>query len=177
MKKVTGVYKNIPKIIDSDKIDEKINYLKEIIQEIKKFFMINSENKKNQKDTLEFERKGKIFLNQMKKLTDFLEKDSLFKDKEYYDFLTIYDIAEYLFSDEELFFSNKKLIEEILTKFDNLIFYKLECVLNDCQPLNYDEKYKDFIYFLEDKEEYFLLEIYQYKGTDEELIKKIANKL
>ena len=41
----------------------------------------------------------------------------------------------------------------------------------------YRTEYDNFLRFLEEREEYFLFEIYHYNGTDMELITKIANKL
>ncbi|MBQ6813471.1 MAG: hypothetical protein IJP12_02410 [Methanobrevibacter sp.] len=112
----------------------------------------------------------------MNNISLLLEDSPLFNKKEYYDFLTVYDMTEYLFKDKNLILSNKSFIKNILKRFEDLIFNK-NSMENNGEIALYRTEYDNFLRFLEEREEYFLFEIYHYNGTDMELITKIANKL
>lgn len=173
-----GIYESSPAAIDTNRINATISLLKEVFNKIKEKLMeIKSENKTRSNESQEFKMKGKKILNLMEEIADLLEEDPLFKKNEYYDFLTIYNISEYLFAEKRLFISFKETIEDLIIKFNNILFYKLDCELNQEAFSNYNAKYADFSSYLKNKEEYFFLEIYQNQGTDRELIKKVASRL
>ncbi len=124
----------------------------------------------------DFNKLRESFLNHMNNISLLLEDSPLFNKKEYYDFLTVYDMTEYLFKDKNLILSNKSFIKNILKRFEDLIFNK-NSMENNGEIALYRTEYDNFLRFLEEREEYFLFEIYHYNGTDMELITKIANKL
>ena len=164
-----GIYENTTSIIDSNMIYETIDYLKEAFKKISDKLL---EIKREKEEEAKFKKEARILKQSMRELSDLLREDSLFKEKEYVDFLRIKNIINYLLNDKELFIEHDNLIDSLLINFQKIIFKKLDCQLNE-DFNEYPEEYNEFKSFLREMEEYFLLEIFEDDGKDEELIEEL----
>ncbi len=164
-------------VFDHKKINETINFLQDILNRIKEKFIEIYESKTEEKELNEFENERENILNLMDEISKSLEENPLFENNEYYDFISIYDMIEYLLNDKNLFLKHRTMLEEMITEFNNIISYKLECKLKNIDYSQYKKQYERFNSYIINKEENFYLEIYQDNGTDEELIKKVASRL
>lgn len=168
------IHQNTPQIIDSNKINETLRQLRIMLEKIKaKILDMKTENRT--KEDLRFNKEVRNIRNLMNEITKLLKEDPLFNEKELYDFLTIYDMLDYLFKDKELFIAQKEFIEDIILKFSELIFEKIDCKIKNREYDSYEDKYKLFKSYLNKKEEVFFLNLFEYNGEEDELIHNISN--
>ena len=169
VKKLTVLYENTPQATYSNKINETISLLKIKLRKIKEKVLAKTIQKK------EYEKEIKTILNTMAKIAGLLEDNSLFKNNEHFDFLTICEISEHILMEKELLEQHHPIIDELFKNFAELICFKIELVSNKEDLSKYNKRYEEFENFLLEKEEYFFLEICPYDGKERELIRKIAN--
>ncbi|WP_295620244.1 hypothetical protein [uncultured Methanobrevibacter sp.] len=164
-------YEDTMQNLNPNEIMETKNFLKRAFNAIKEKCI----ELKTKYEHSKYEKGAKKILCLMEEISNSLERNPLFKNKEFLDFLTIIEISEHILKKKELSIQHFPLIEELCKKFDDFLSLKLELKLNKKDLTEYNEKYEDFENFLFKKEEYFFLEICPYDGKERELIKKIAN--
>lgn len=176
---MNGVKNNITGQKDCNIINES-DFIKGLFKEtIEKLEKIKSDSEIENKENGIYEKDVKNILSSMEEISNFLHDNSLFKDEEYYDFLTIFEISEFILNEKELFLMNYSLIGEPLIKFRKILLLKLEYWLktkiSDNDIENYEKAYARFKMFLFEKEEFFFLNISPYTGEDENLIIRVSN--
>ena len=165
---MTVFYQNTPPIINSNKIGEFIAYLKKELRKIKEEILLKRIQKR------EYEKEVKIILSTMEKIARLLEENPLFKEKEFYDFLNMQHMSEYILKDIECFMNYSMFIDELIIEFKDLIHKKIQMAFEK-EEINYKEEYDQFEDFLFEREEYFYLNIYQAHGEYNDLIVEITN--
>ena len=95
-----------------------------------------------------------------------------FFEEEYYDFLSIKDMAFYILDDKSLL-NNISMIKNLLNSFYHIVQFK-----KNSSNVEYDEKYELFSSNLIDVEQVFYSQIYEpSKNYDEEVLAEISNSL
>ena len=140
-------------------VDNLINYFKEIRNNITN--VINNL----------FILKIKEIKKELFSVTSKLNESPFFK-REFYEFLKIKDMIEYILEKKEG--NNFKFAEELLIKFSDLISKK-GSYFNNIEK--YDKLYKEFSNYLNKKEEAFFTEIYSSTFEYEDTVVKILNIL
>ena len=92
-------------------------------------------------------------------------------ENEFYNFLTIKRMIDYLLNDIKLFLIHLRFIEKLLFNFFNLIHQKL--LKND----EYENEYVSFLTFLNNQKDFFYTKVYIYSGEFEDTIIEINNIL
>ena len=167
---MTAFYETQTDILVSNNILDAKNYLKNAFNKIKEKFI----ELKSKKESYKYKKEAKIIINLTDEISDSLEENPLFKDKEFYDFLRIKDILEYLLRDRNLIIQHHDLIENLLGNFRKIILEKLDFKLNNKSLNTYKINYAKFKTLLDEKEEYFLVEIYPANHEDDTLVERIT---
>lgn len=196
------IYRNESSILDSERINETISFLKRIFSRLKDSFKIIRSD-----DIESFELNGQNFRyvdewndqnsgyadelkdynsryveevetvkSLMQDISDQLEINPLFKDREFFDFLSISNISDYLLDDISLFRKHSSFFSGIIIRFKEILFHKIDCELNK-DFSDYEDRYGEWESFYFKQKDYFYAEIYIYDGENSDLIESIVNIL
>ena len=158
--KMTNMHKNSEQILDPNKINATIDFLKEVFDKIKaKFIEMKSKN-----EELKYEKEVKNILKLMEEIEELINENPLLEEDELFDFQDLESMAKYILKDKELFLKHSEFILEIFKNYNNLIFSKLE-----------NEDTEDLLYSFNRKREYFYAHIYEHLGIYDDLIDDIIS--
>lgn len=152
---MNGIHKNSPKIIDSNKIIETIDHLREIFNRMKEKFI----EVKTKQEMAKYKNEVEKILMLMEEIEESIDINPLFSDIELFDFIEIKEMTEYIIKEPNLFEENFNFLLELLKDYTNITILKLEREQGS-NEISYDEEYKKFEYALNRKREFFYTHIY-----------------
>lgn len=164
----------------ADMLNDKTDFdnLKDIYKKIHEIFSnVKSQDDISIEELVDLYSHDDAFLNDLSYIRDSLSEiaymlasiESL--ENEFYNFLTIKRMIDYLLNDIKLFLIHLRFIEKLLFNFFNLIHQKL--LKND----EYENEYVSFLTFLNNQKDFFYTKVYIYSGEFEDTIIEINNIL
>ncbi|WP_298498791.1 hypothetical protein [uncultured Methanobrevibacter sp.] len=160
--------------------DGKINFdvLDEIYRKIRKIFTnVKTQKEYSLEELIEIYSNDAVFLRDLKvieismsEIADILEPIEIL-EKEYYNFLTIRRMINYILNEIKLFIVHLNFIEELLINFFNIIHQKLN------SDGNYQELYSTFVTNLEKQKVFFFEKIFEFSDDYNDLIVDVTNVL
>lgn len=165
-------YENPPQILDSNKIIETINHLKEIFNLMKEKFM----EVKTKQELSKYENEVEKILKLMGKIEDSIDINPSYSDIELFDFMNIKEMTEYVIQNPILFKEHSNFILEFLKDYTNLTILKFEAEHNS-NEIDYENEYKKFKYRFNRRKEFFYTHIYEHLGIYDDLIDEVVNTL
>lgn len=112
-----------------------------------------------------------VIKNSMSEISDILESIESLSD-EYYNFLAIRRMIEYIIDDSMLFHLHSGFIEMLFSDFSNLIHQKLNVNSN-----RYPEYYGKFLSNLENHKDFFYANIFEFSHEYDDLIVDVTRVL
>ena len=156
------MYESSPQIIDPNKINETISFLKEVFNKIKEKFI----EIKTDKEQSHYEKEAENILKLMNEIEESIEINPLLEEEDLFDFQDLKSMAKYILKDKSLFLEHSSFILDILTIYNKIIFSKLA-----------NEETETLVYAFNRKREYFYVHIYEHLGIYDDLIDEITNIL
>lgn len=157
---MNNIYESSPQIIDPNRINETISFLKEVFNKIKEKFI----EIKTDKEQSQYEKEAENILKLMNEIEESIEINPLLEEDELFDFQDLESIAKYILKDKSLFLEHSSFILDILTIYNKIIFSKLE-----------NEETEALVDAFNRKREYFYVHIYEHLGIYDDLIDEIIN--
>ncbi|MBQ6219727.1 MAG: hypothetical protein IJJ47_08350 [Methanosphaera sp.] len=115
--------------------------------------MIRNKNKTN---AILFHEDIEVINKYMDNMADDLEQIELF-DEEFYYFMDIRRMFNYISTDIKLYYENVAFIKEIFKSFKKLIFKKIEVESTGNMEINYAREHEEFIEFFYKQKENSIL--------------------
>lgn len=156
-----------------------INYLYDVLKEYMgkiKEIIADMKNSEDQSDNLSFHENIGIIKKYMDNISDDLEQVEFF-EQEYYYFIDIRRMFNYISNDIKLYFENISFIKETLKSFKDLILKKIEVESTKNIEINYAEEQEKFLEYLNKQKDIFYSRIYKKTRKYDELIVKVTNIL
>ena len=167
------MYRNMDKvIIDINKI---VSDLKELFDKLIIKLSSNNLKDKSLEGLVELYSNDKDFCNDLEKMkysfneiASILESSDIFSE-EYFDFLSIKNMCNYIINDVKLYILHSSFISSILFNFFKLIRSKI-----DDKDSCYSDMYLTFEKFLDKQERTFYLKIYEGTHEYDDLIDEVT---
>lgn len=156
-----------------------INYLFDVLKESMgkiKDIIRNMNKTVDKTDDFSFQKNITVIKKYMDDLANDFEQIELF-DQEFYYFMDIRRMFDYISNDINLYYENITFIKETFKCFKDLIFKKIEVETTKNTEINYNQEHDEFVEFLNKQKDIFYRNIYKKTSQYDELIVKVTNIL